>query len=66
MGKKWAIRGKMKQWEYGGWGWGGGWGSMGVHRVSIRCPYGAMGVPMGSPCHEGVTKGREKKGGKMG
>ena len=39
---------------------------MGVHRVSIRCPYGAMGVPMVSPCHEGVTKGVKKRGEKWG
>ena len=64
-GQKWAIKGKMKQWEYGGWGWGGGWEAMGVHRGSIRGPYGALGVPMVSPCHEGVTKGSEKRG-KMG
>ena len=41
---------------------------MGVHRGSIRGPYGALGVPMVSPCHEGVTKGVKKgvKWGKMG
>mgnify|MGYP001856823730 CR=1 FL=1 len=50
-GQKWAIKGKMKQWEYGGWGWGRGRGSIGgpleFHRGSIEGPWGGSGGPYG-------------------